>query len=1022
MTTHADEYIRTDNRSLRGRLLDNWHAWQEQSGAIARKELAAYFGSPMALIFVAAFLVVTLFAFFWVETFFARGIADVRPLFRWMPALMIFLVAALTMRQWSEEQRSGTLEILLTLPVRRSSLVAGKFIAAMALVAVALALTLFQPITVDILGQLDWGPVIGGYLAALLMASAYVAIGLLVSSRTDNQIVSLIVTLFLCGAFYLVGSQSLTALVGETPAEILRAIGTGSRFASIERGVIDLRDLVYYGSLTALFLSLTVLSLDSKRWSRRAHAANKAAAAYRRNAILSVVLVGANLLAANVWLFPIRVLRLDLTAQREYSLSPVTRDLIRNLQEPLLLRGYFSDKTHPLLAPLVPTIRDMLQEYAIASGGKIKVQVLDPKDNPELEAEANQTYGIRPVPFRISGRYEDTVINSYFDILVQYGDQSAVLGFQDLIEVESSSTGQVGVKLRNLEYDLTRSIKKTVYGFQSLDAVLARMSEPVQLTAYITQKTLPSSLAEVVPLIQKIAQDLQQTSQGKLTFRIVDPDADSTVTRQSLYDTYGIQPFAVSLFSADTYYLHLVLQVGQQADPKQAQILYPGPNTSEAELRTEIESALKRVAPGFLKTVGLWTPSEQPVPDPYTGSSTSPIATWSNVRTQLAQNYTVESVDLSSGRVGGNIDVLAVIAPQGMTDRELYAIDQYLMRGGAVVVAAGNYVLSPQQYGGGIAMDAVQGGLKDLLAGYGITVTQSMVMDPQNEPFPIQVQRQVQGMSVVEIQQLKYPYFVDVRQNGMAADSPIVASLPAITLQWTSALEIDEAKNQGRQVTVLLRSTANSWLRSDLNVTPDTTTYPEYGFPVEGEKAARPLAVSVRGRFDSYFKGRPSPLQVTPTPAADQSPAATATPAAGNTPEAVAATIDASPDSARLVVVGSSEFLNDTVLDISRNISQDRYLNNLQFLQNAIDWTVEDEDLLTIRSRGTYAHLLRPMVRQEQSLWEGLNYGLAVLGVIGIGIVWNVRRRNEQPIALVDAGPAIEEGQGDQMHSSARNP
>jgi len=1038
----------TDNRALHGRLLDNWHAWQEQSGAIARKELAAYFGSPMALIFVAAFLVVTLFAFFWVETFFARGIADVRPLFRWMPALMIFLVAALTMRQWSEEQRSGTLEILLTLPVRRSSLVAGKFVAGMALVAVALALTLFLPITVDILGQLDWGPVIGGYLAALLMASAYVAIGLLVSSRTDNQIVSLIVTLFLCGAFYLVGSQSLTALVGETPAEILRAIGTGSRFASIERGVIDLRDLVYYGSLTVLFLSLTVLSLDSKRWSRRAHAANKAAATYRRNAILSVVLVGANLLAANVWLFPIRVLRLDLTAQREYSLSPVTRDLIRNLQEPLLLRGYFSDRTHPLLAPLVPTIRDMLQEYAIASGGKIRVQVLDPKDNPELEAEANQTYGIRPVPFRISGRYEDTVINSYFDILVQYGDQSAVLGFQDLIEVESSSTGQVGVKLRNLEYDLTRSIKKAVYGFQSLDAVLARMSEPVQLTAYITQKTLPSSLTEVVPLIQKIAQDLQQTSrmstsgQGKLTFRIVDPDADSTVTRQSLYDTYGIQPFAVSLVSADTYYLHLVLQTGQ-ADPKQAQILYPGPNTSETELRTEIESALKRVAPGFLKTVGLWTPSEQPMPDPFTGGTTSPIATWSNVRNQLAQNYTVESVDLSSGRVGGNIDVLAVIAPQGMTDQELYAIDQYLMRGGAVIVAAGNYVLSPQQYGGGIAMDAVQGGLKDLLAGYGITVTQSMVMDPQNEPFPIQVQRQVQGMSVVEIQQIKYPYFVDVRQNGMAADSPIVASLPAITLQWTSALEIDEAKNQGRQVTVLLISTANSWLRSDMNVTPDTMTYPEYGFPVEGEKAARPLAVSVRGRFDSYFKGRPSPLQVTPTPVAGQSPSATATPASdvpirakSTPPEAVAAdeyiraTIDASPDSARLVVVGSSEFLNDTVLDISRNISQDRYLNNLQFLQNAVDWTVEDEDLLTIRSRGTYAHLLRPMVRQEQSLWEGLNYGLAVLGVIGIGIVWNVRRRNEQPIALVDAdppaelraGPPAESGQGDQMCSSAMNP
>ena len=172
-----------------------------QSWAIARKELHTYFGSPMALIFVGAFLVVTLFSFFWAEPFFARNIADVRPLFRWMPILMIFLIATLTMRQWSEEQRGGTLEILLTLPARRSHLVLGKFIAVMLLIGVSLALTLFLPITVSLLGDLDWGPVVGGYLAALLMASAYAAIGLYVSSRTDNQIVALIVTALLCGAF-----------------------------------------------------------------------------------------------------------------------------------------------------------------------------------------------------------------------------------------------------------------------------------------------------------------------------------------------------------------------------------------------------------------------------------------------------------------------------------------------------------------------------------------------------------------------------------------------------------------------------------------------------------------------------------------------------------------------------------------------------------------------------------------------------------------------------------------------------
>src|SRR4030042_1374732 len=164
----------------------------KQSLSIARKELSTYFGSPMALIFVGAFLVVPLFAFFWVDTFFARNIADIRPLFRWIPMLTIFLVAALTMRQWSEEQRSGTLEVLLTLPVQRIALVLGKFVAVMAMIGLALSLTLFLPITVSMLGKLDWGPVIGGYLAAVLMSAAYAAIGLFISSRTDNPIVSLL--------------------------------------------------------------------------------------------------------------------------------------------------------------------------------------------------------------------------------------------------------------------------------------------------------------------------------------------------------------------------------------------------------------------------------------------------------------------------------------------------------------------------------------------------------------------------------------------------------------------------------------------------------------------------------------------------------------------------------------------------------------------------------------------------------------------------------------------------------------
>ena len=235
--------------------------------AITRKELQGYFGSLLAGIFLGTFLAAVLFIFFSVEKFYLRGIADVRPMFQWMPVLLIFLLAALTMRQWSEEQHTGTMEVLLTLPAKHVSLVLGKFLAVLSMIVIALILTLPLPIMVSLLGNLDWGPVLGGYLAAILMGAAYAAIGLFVSSRTDNQIVALIVTVLLGGIFYLIGSNAFVALFNGPIVEVLRSIGTGSRFESIQRGVIDLRDLIYYLSLSAIFLALNTISIDSIRWS-----------------------------------------------------------------------------------------------------------------------------------------------------------------------------------------------------------------------------------------------------------------------------------------------------------------------------------------------------------------------------------------------------------------------------------------------------------------------------------------------------------------------------------------------------------------------------------------------------------------------------------------------------------------------------------------------------------------------------------------------------------------------------------
>jgi len=946
---------------------------------ITRKELRGYFGSPMAMIFIGAFLIATLFSFFWVDTFFARGIADVRPLFRWMPVLMIFIAAALTMRQWSEEQRSGTLEILLTLPVSTTQLVIGKFLAVVALIGIALALTFSLPVTVAILGNLDWGPVFGGYLAAILLAGAYAAIGLFVSSRTDNQIVALISTVLVCGAFYLVGSTGVTNFVGNEMGEMLRAIGAGSRFESIQRGVIDLRDLLYYVTLAGIFLMLNVLSLKAQGWSAGERTLPK-----RRGLALTSALVILNLLVANVWVYPLRSMRVDLTQYREYSLSQATHNILNGLQEPLLIRGYFSERTHPLLAPLVPKVRDMLQEYAIASRGRVQVEIIDPAKAPEKEEEASQVYGISPTPFQIAGRYESSIINSYFDILIQYGDQSVVLGFGDLIEVKQEGSS-VNVYLRNLEYDLTSNIKKVVYGFQNIDTVLASLSDPVQMTIYVTPNTMPEWLADVPATMEKVAQDIAAQSNGKLTYTVVDPtQADSPMTPQQLYDTYGIQPFAASLFSNDVYYMHMVLKHNNEEN-----VIYPAGEMSEADVRNAVESTLKRMSGGFLKVVGIWSPSTEATTDMY-GQTIQPLSSWNQVREALSQEYEVRTIDLSTGYVTPDIDVLLVIAPQGFTDIELYAIDQYLMRGGTVLLAAGNTVISQDPYTGSLAGRLITDGVAGLLGHYGITVQQGMVLDSQNEPFPMPVVRQVGNFQVQEYQALNYPYFVDIRSDGMAKNNTLVSNLAAITLNWPSPIQIDPEKNAERKVEVLLSSTEGAWLQSDpTTITPDFTVYPETGFAQPTSTQAYTLAVTVQGTFDSYFAGKPSPFETAET----EEETATST--------MLPSTIEQSPETARLLVVGSAEFVDDIVFQISSSMSGDRYLNSLQFVQNAVAWATEDLDLLEIQARGSESRVLAALEESEQSFWEIVNYGVALLALLALGGFVSMRRRNEQPMELI---------------------
>lgn len=951
---------------------------------IARKEFGAFFSSPVAFIFLGTFLATTLFIFFWVETFFSRNITELRALFEWMPILLIFLVAAITMRMWAEEHRAGTLEFLLTSPVQPITLVLGKFLACLLLIALALLLTLPLAVTVSFLGPLDWGPVLGGYLASLFLAAAYISIGLFVSAKSENQIVSLISTSLICGLLYLIGSDTLAAFFGNKGAEIMQMLGSGSRFHSITRGVIDLRDLYYYAGIMGVFLCLNVYGLEKIRWAGNPVNSN------HRAWQLACGLLIANFLAANFWLAPMGELRSDMTEGDIYSISDASRSYLGQIREPLLIRGYFSAQTHPLLAPLVPRLRDLLEEYAIAGNNKVRVEFIDPADNPDLEQEAGQKYGIRPVPFQTASKYQASVTNSYFDILIRYGDQYETLGFRDLIEIKAQDEQNLDVELRNPEYDITRAIKKVLYSYQAGGDLFSSMQKPVEMTGYFSaDERLPDELVNLKAGLMTLVKDLETESKGRFSASIVDPEANNGTVAEQISQEYGFRPMAASIFDQNTFWFYMMLKSGDQT------VEVPLPEDLNKEsLKRAIDAGLKRFATGFTKNIALNVPKSMP-PMPQYGIPGGSGPKFDALRELLSQEHTVTDADLSKGQAPNEADILMLAAPENLDEKELFAVDQFLMQGGTVILAASPYKVDFQRQ---LSLSEKKTGLEDWLEHHGLVIEKQMVLDPQNSPFPVPVQRNLGGFMIRETQLVKYPYFVDVRPDGMNEESGITSGLQQVTMNWPSPVSIDPEKNKQRKVTRLLESTEKSWLSSSTMIQPDFKTHGDLGFAIEGEQEQQLLAAVIEGAFTSYFTGKPSPLLKKDEEKAEeeQNPLQNPMQNSGEQEEkekeeqVIIRQLDKSPDSARIILFASNSFLSDTVMNISSSVMRTNYLGPIQLIANTVDWSLEDRGLLSIRGRSHFSRPLHPISKNEQLFWEYLNYGLVLLG---LAFIWLLRLR-----------------------------
>ncbi len=229
-----------------------------------KKELLSYFNSPIAYIFIAVFLIVNNWLFF--NSFFLIGQASLREFFVLLPWIFLFLSPAITMRLWAEEKKSGTIEFLLTLPITDWQAVLAKFFSALTFLFLCLLLTLSLPITVALIGNLDWGPVIGGYVGALFLGGAYLALGLFISSLTKNQIIAFVLALAACFIAFIIGADfALTSAPGFLQA-LMKSLGLGSHFYNIAKGVIDSKDIIYYLLFIFLFLWLNARVIEKRSW------------------------------------------------------------------------------------------------------------------------------------------------------------------------------------------------------------------------------------------------------------------------------------------------------------------------------------------------------------------------------------------------------------------------------------------------------------------------------------------------------------------------------------------------------------------------------------------------------------------------------------------------------------------------------------------------------------------------------------------------------------------------------------
>ena len=417
---------------------------------VARRELKALFDVPTGYVLLVVFLAINGFLFF--RQAYLTQVASLRPMLDVLPWLFLFFVPAVTMRSLAEDIRGGQLEVVLAQPLSELELLLGKYVASVLFLWIALALTICIPLGLSLGAAMPWGTVLAQYVGAGLLAAGFAAIGTWASSLSRSQITAFMLALVLMFVLILVGLNPLLVGLPAGLSAIAARIGVLSHFDSIGRGVLDLRDIIYFLSLAGIFLALAYGALLSRKLTPKGGAL--------RRLRLGVGLLTASLIVVNLLGGYIGG-RLDLSPGKAYTLSPGTRRVLGNLDDLVTIKVFASSELPTEVALMKRDVDDLLRDVRSAGHSRIRVIERDPSSDQAAQKDA-QSLGIEPVQFNVIGQSELQVKQGYLGLAIQHGDQTETVPFVQ-------HTDDLEYRLVSSIRNLTRA-KKPVIGIMTEQA------------------------------------------------------------------------------------------------------------------------------------------------------------------------------------------------------------------------------------------------------------------------------------------------------------------------------------------------------------------------------------------------------------------------------------------------------------------------------------------------------------------------------------------------------------------------